>query len=324
MIMLSLQLAFGMVVLFGSAEVLIRGAVSLAKAFHVPPLVIGMTIIAIGTSAPELMVTVKAALAGAPGLAIGNVIGSNIANVLLVLGASCMLSPIDGPVTAHRRDGIVLVLGTGVFVLLCLRGGLDVVSGAILLVVFTGFLVSAYRVEKKDDAALAEHIMEVEEVRPLALGTPMVSLVVLVSLAGVVWGADVMVVAAVGIAEAYGVPEEIIGLTVVAFGTSLPELAASLVAAYRGHSDIAVGNIVGSNLFNVLAIPGVGAMVATLPVVDRLLQVDLWVMLAATAILLPILAGRWHPGRAAGVVMAALYVAYLAFNAVDAGLIGAG
>ncbi|MFQ5764424.1 MAG: calcium/sodium antiporter [Rhodospirillales bacterium] len=314
------QLVFGIVVLFGSAEVLIRGAVSLAKTYRVPPLVIGMTVIAVGTSAPELVVSVNAALTGAPGLALGNVIGSNIANVLLILGVSCMIASVGNPDNVHTRDGIILAAGSAVFVLLCAFGELGVGSGAILLVMFAGFLVSSYRLEAEDETLAAEHIEEVEEIQVLPWPVWTIALMVVAGLAGVIWGADLMVEAGVAIARAFDVPEEIIGLTLIAFGTSLPELAASVVAAYRGHADLAVGNVVGSNLFNILGIAGVAAMVTPLPVSARIFSVDLWVMLGSTALVLPILAGRWHPGRVAAVVFLVLYGAYIAFNVYDAGL----
>ncbi len=320
--MMYLQLIGGFAVLLASAEVFIRGAVSLAKILRLPPLVIGMTVVAIGTSAPELMVTLDAALVGAPGLAIGNLVGSNIANVLLVLGVSCLLSPIQGPESANRRDGVVLIAGTALFVLLCAQGQLSALSGGVMFVAFVGFLASTYRREAKDESAAAEHILEVEGIRPMASPVGIVILTLLAGLAGVVWGADLLVEGGVAIARAFGVSDEVIGLTVVAFGTSLPELAASVVAAYRGHSDIAVGNVVGSNLFNILGIAGFVAMVAPLPVAASILSFDIWVMAGATVLLLPILLGRWHPRRSSGVFFLILYGAYIGTNGYSAGLFG--
>ena len=315
-----LQLIGGIVVLFVSAEFFIRGAVSLAKIFNMPPLVIGMTVVAIGTSAPELMVTLNAALSGVPGLATGNVIGSNIANVLLVLGVSCLLSPIPGSETAHLRDSIILIGGSVLFVLLCLQGEIGPGSGGILLVVFAGFLISTYRIETLDEKTAAGHIQEVEEITPLPAPAWAVALAVVLGLAGVIWGAELLVEGGVAIAQALGISEEIIGLTVVALGTSLPELAASMVAAFRGHSDIAIGNVVGSNLFNILGIAGLAAVVTPLPVAGNILSFDIWVMLGATALVLPILTGRWHPGRGSGAFFLALYGAYIVANAYTAGL----
>ena len=185
--MIYLQLFGGFAILLASAEVFIKGAVSLAKILRLPPLVIGMTVVAIGTSAPELMVTLDAALVGAPGLALGNVIGSNIANVLLILGVCCLISPIQGPESANRRDGGVLIAGTVMFALLCAQGQLTAWSGAVLFVVFIGFLVSSYRKEAKDESTAAEHVLEVEGIRPIAAPVGIVVLTVLAGLAGLIF-----------------------------------------------------------------------------------------------------------------------------------------
>jgi cation:H+ antiporter len=322
--MMYVLLIGGMAVLLASAEVFIRGAVSLAKTLNIPPLVIGMTVVAIGTSAPELMVTMDASLSGAPGLALGNIIGSNIANVLLILGVSCLLSPMRGPDGAHTRDIFVLAGGSLLFVLLVLQGQLAVWSGGILFAAFLGFLISTYRTESRDEVAAAEHIKEVEDMGSMDAPMWAVGLSVVGGLAGIVWGADLLVEGGVDVARSFGVSEELIGLTVIALGTSLPELAASVVAARQGHSDIAVGNVVGSNLFNILGIAGLAAMVTPLPVSGAMLSFDIWVMLGATALVLPILAGRWHPGRMSGVFFLTLYVGYIGYNGFSAGLFGGG
>lgn len=322
--MMYLQLFGGIAILLASAEVFISGAVSLAKILRLPPLVIGMTVVAVGTSAPELMVTLDAVLVGAPGLALGNVIGSNIANVLLILGVSCLITPMQGPESANKRDGVVLIAGTALFALLCAQGQLTALSGGVLFVAFIGFLASTYRREAKDESAAAEHIREVEGIRSITAPVGVVVLTVLAGLAGVVWGADLLVEGAVFIARDFGVSDEVIGLTVVAFGTSLPELAASVIAAYKGHSDIAVGNVVGSNLFNILGIAGLAAMVAPLPVAASILSFDIWVMGGATVLLLPILLGRWHPRRGSAALFLVLYGAYIGANGYGAGLFGGG
>jgi len=318
--MMYLQLIGGFVVLLAAAEIFIRGAVSLAKILNIPPLVIGMTVVAIGTSAPELMVTLDASLSGSPGLAVGNLIGSNIANVLLILGVSCLLSPMKGPESANVRDSFVLMSGSALFAFFCFQGQLSLMSGGILFAAFLGFLVSTYRKESTDEEATAEHIQEVEDMPSIAAPMGVVVFTILVGLVGIIWGADFLVEGGVAIARVYGVSEEIIGLTVIAFGTSLPELAASLVAAFRGHSDIAVGNVVGSNLFNILGIAGVVSMVSPLPVSGATLSFDIWVMLGATALVLPILGGRWHPRRASGAFFLILYIAYISYNGYLAGL----
>ncbi len=321
--MIYLQFIGGVVVLLAAAELFVRGALSLSKMLNVPPLVIGMTVVAFGTSAPELGVTLDAALSGAPGLALGNIIGSNITNVLLILGASCLLSPIKSA-GASRRDGIVLVGGSLLFALLVAQGELGFWSGAALLAAFLVFLGASYRQETIDDSLTAEHILEVEGISPIKAPAWVTVLTVLLGLAGIILGAELLVEACIKIAREYKISEEIIGLTVVALGTSLPELAASGVAAYRGHSDIAVGNVVGSNLFNILGVIGLTAVVAPLPVMGNIISFDLWVMLGATALVLPILAGRWHPGRLSGIFFLLLYGAYITTNAISAGLLSTG
>ncbi|NQU62121.1 MAG: calcium/sodium antiporter [Rhodospirillales bacterium] len=320
--MIYLQLLGGFIVLLAAAEIFVRGSVSLAKILRVPPLVIGMTVVAFGTSAPELMVSLEAAIGGVPGLAIGNVIGSNIANVLLILGASALVSPIMAPESAHRRDSVALFGGSAVFVLICLTGAVGFWSGAALIVLFAGFLVSTYRIESKDKKLAAGHIQEVQEIPPLKAPLWAVAAVTGAGLVGIIWGADLLIDASVAIARTHGISEDIIGLTLVAFGTSLPELAASVVAAFRGHSDIAVGNIVGSNLFNILGVAGLTAMVAPLPVSANMLTFDIWVMLGATALLLPILAGRWQFGTKSALCFLLAYGGYILINAHNAGLLG--
>ncbi len=316
-----LQLIGGIAVLLAAAEVFIRGAVSLAKILNVPLLVIGMTIVAIGTSAPELMVSLDAALSGAPGIAVGNVVGSNIANVLLILGVSCVLSPMRGPEGANTRDGFILMAGSAMFAMLCAHGQLGLWSGGALFVAFLGFLASTYRTEIKDEEAIAEHILEVEGMSAIAAPKWAVVMSILIGLTGIIWGADLVVKGGVDVARACGVSEEVFGLTVIALGTSLPELAVCAVAACRGHSDIAVGNVVGSNLFNILGVAGVVAMVEPLPVSGNILSFDIWVMLVSTALVLPILAGRWHPARLSGVFFLALYTGYIGYICVSTGLL---
>jgi len=319
-----LHLIGGIVIMLAAAEMLIRGAVSLAKILNIPPLVIGMIVVAIGTSAPEFMVTLDASLSGAPGLAVGNLIGSNIANVLLILGISCLLSPIKGPKTANFHGSFVLMAGSSLFAVLCYQGQLSLMSGGVLFVAFLGFLVSTFRKESTDADTAAEQIEEVESMTTIAAPMGVVVLTVLGGLVGIVWGADLLVEGGVAIARVFGVSEEVIGLTVIAFGTSLPELAASVMAAYHGHSDIALGNVVGSNLFNILGIAGLVAMVTPLPVSDAILSFDIWVMLGAMALVLPILGGRWHPRRASGAFFLTLYVAYIGYNGFLAGLFAGG
>ncbi len=315
--MMYLKVAIGFVLLLVAAEFMVRGAVALAKKFGVSPLVIGMTIVAIGTSAPELVVGLQAGLAGAPGLALGNIVGSNIANVLLILGAAGLIAPIVSKHGALLRDAVVLIGGSILFAFFCMQGEIGPMSGATLVAGLAIFLYLSYKRENMEGGADAElHVEEVEEVGDLPDNMFIVWAALLGGMAGIIYGADLLVEGGVDIARNFGVSEEVIGLTLVALGTSLPELAASVVAALRGHADVAIGNVVGSNMFNILGIGGVVAMVTPLPVSNQIMTFDLWVMLGATAIMLPILIWGWRLSRPAATLFLALYVGYIAMQAI--------
>jgi cation:H+ antiporter len=306
-----IQVAAGFIILVAGAEFLVRGAVNLADRLGIPPIVVGMTVVAIGTSAPELVVSLKATVAGASGLALGNLVGSNIANVLLILGATCVLKPIVDHPGSTAMDGYVLLGGSVIFVALCLTGELSLMAGLILLAAFFGFLGATYWRDTHDPEAAAELVEEVEDLRgepkPLLLSFGFV----VGGLLGLIYGADLLVEGGTEIARAFGVSEEVIGLTLFALGTSLPELAASLVAAFRGHPAVAIGNVIGSNMFNILGVGGVIASVATIPVADQIGRFDIWVMLVSTIVLLPILLWGWRVLRPFGVLLLVCYGGYV-------------
>jgi cation:H+ antiporter len=309
---MALLLLAGLVLLLGGAEALIRGSVAIAHRLGVPPMVIGMTVVAFGTSAPELVVSVRAALAGAAGIALGNLVGSNIANVLLIIGLSSLLTPLALAVR-QPRNAVVLVAGTLLFVLLAVTGTIERWGGGLLLLGFAAFLAASGWQEKqgKPDVTALSRQQEIEHRAPSRQGLAGFAVLALGGLAAVLYGADILVDGAVALARLLDVSEAVIGLTVIAVGTSLPELAASAVAGLRRHPDVAIGNIVGSNLFNLLAIGGIAGVVRPLPVDLQILAFDLWVMLGATLLLLPLLSG-WRCGRLAGVVLLAGYGGYLA------------
>lgn len=323
--MMYVQIFAGFVLLLGGAEVLVRGAVALASRLGVSPLVIGMTVVALGTSAPEMVVSLDAVLSGAPGLALGNVVGSNIANVLLILGATCLVQPILTRSHALAKDALVLLGGSVVFAGLCLLGEIGFLSGTLLVAIFLGFLGYSYwREIVLGDRAAERHAAEVEEITGLA-ASPWLSWAALAGgLAGVIYGADLLVEGGVALARMAGIPEEVIGLTLIALGTSLPELAASVAAAVRGHVGLSIGNIVGSNLFNILGVAGTVAMVETLPVHEQIRRFDLWVMMGSTGVLVAFLIGGWRLGRLTGGVFLAGYVAYIASQALGISGIVAG
>ena len=312
--MMYLQLIAGFVLLLGGAEFLVRGAVALAHRLGVTPLVIGMTVVAFGTSAPELVVCVDAALSGASGIALGNVVGSNVANILLILGASALLMPVAAA-SGMARDNAVLMGGSVLFAGLAWYGTLGLWQGLVLLVAFFGFLGYSYRREVLSDIGAAGAAIDAASQvggRPMALW--LASVLLVGGLAGVIYGADLLVEGGVSVARSLGVSEEVIGLTLIAVGTSLPELAASVVAAVRGHVEMVLGNVIGSNLFNLLGVAGTAAVVAPLAVPDQIREFDLGVMLGATALLIVCLMAGRRIGRPEGMLFLVVYAAYMAIQ----------
>lgn len=282
-------------------EMLVRGAVAVAERLRISPIVIGVTLVGFGTSTPELLTSVQAALAGAPGIALGNVVGSNIVNILLILGAAAAIRPIAVGGAAFRRDGAVLALATVLCLAVVLMGELGRAAGLVFLAGLVAYVIFAIRtgaaVEPEPDAA------------PLGMGVA--SVLFVAGLAITIVGARALVFGAVDLATAFGVSEAVVGLTVVAVGTSLPELVTSLVAARKGQSDLAFGNIVGSNIFNVLGILGVTALVQPLAVPPEIAAFDIWVMVAATVALVWAAVSGWRITRGEGTAFVLAYVAYL-------------
>ena len=316
--MVYLFLGLGIALLLICGDALVRGAVALSVRLGIPTLVIGLTIVAFGTSAPELVVSLRAALAGAPGIAIGNVVGSNIANILLVLGLPAIIVA-----TATKQDFVVrntlyVILATLVFIALCLVGPLTFWHGAVLFGLLLAFLWGqAKQAEQHKDMAtvLGEEAMELlEEDATQGRNAWQISGLLLVGLIGLPLAATLTVDSASEIARRFQVSEEVIGLTLVALGTSLPELATTLTAALKGHPALAIGNVLGSNLFNLLAVMGVTAMVAPVPVPPGFLRADLWIMLGAAVLLLPFVLKGYEIGRKAGIGFMAAYLGYLYFS----------
>ncbi|MEQ9643184.1 MAG: calcium/sodium antiporter [Alphaproteobacteria bacterium] len=319
--MMYLMVAGGLIVLLVGGDILVRGAVALAQRLGVTPLVIGLTVVGFGTSAPELMVCVSAALDGASELAIGNVVGSNIANVLLVLGLPALIFPIACNAAGLRRDAGLMLLVSAGFVALCLSGLIGRVDGMVMLALLFGFLIWSYVNAMRGDGGVDAIAEEIQDLAGQSRSLAMSFALVLVGIVGLIGGAKLLVVGAVDIARAAGLSEAVIGLTLVAVGTSLPELATSLVAAVRRQGDVAIGNVVGSNLFNLLGIMGVTAIVRPIPIPASFQSFDLWVMLAAALLPLPFIARRTAIGRRAGAVLLLLYVGYVfaLFHGVAAG-----
>lgn len=313
-LMTFVYLIAGLVLLVAGAEVLVRGAAKLAAQFGIPPLIIGLTVVAFGTSAPETAVSVQAAFNGSGDLAIGNVIGSNIANVLLILGLTALIAPLIVSRQLIRLD-VPIMIGASLLTFgLAWDGSLSRLDGALLfagVLAYTGFLIYSARKDKGgDDDEFAKEFGLDEAPKPYAwainLGLIIAGLVLLVT------GSNFLVEGAVTLARALGISELVIGLTVVAVGTSLPELATSILAAIKGERDIAVGNIVGSNIFNLLCVLGLASLVspAAISVSPNALAFDFPVMIAVAVACLPIFFAGYRINRWEGLLFLAYYVAY--------------
>lgn len=293
----------GLIGLFFGGEGLVRGSVGIARQMAIPPLLIGLTVVGFGTSTPELLVSVGAAWRGAPDIALGNVVGSNIANILLIIGLSALVWPIKVMGATLRRDTAVMMAAVLVLVPIFALAQMGRVSGLVLVAGLAAYLVWAYL---QPGDAVPE-----DEDAPAPASTLVSTLWVVGGLVALMVGARFLVDGAVSIARGYGISEAFIGLTIVAVGTSLPELVTSLIAALKRQSEIAIGNIVGSNIFNVLGILGVTALIAPIPVASRFLTFDLPVMIGVSLILTALLLTRPVIGRSVGVAMLASYVAYV-------------
>jgi cation:H+ antiporter len=338
------RILLGLVLLVAGGELLVRGASGLATRIGMSSLVVGLTVVAFATSAPELAVTLGAVMGGEPGLAVGNVVGSNIANVLMILGSSAIILPLLVKVQLVRIDIPFMAALSILFLLLAIDGGFSRVDGLILLVLLVLYIAVAIILSRRDGhvdelrgpgasiaTASAGRVGQtartsgdtmteaVEDVEARgSIGRDLV--LVLIGVVLLVVGANILVKGATGIATAFGVSDLIVGLTVVAIGTSLPELATSIVAVRRGQRDLAVGNVVGSNIFNIGAVAGLAAMISPtgLPVPESALALDIPLMIAASVVLLPLaftgsVIARWEGG-----LLVALYVSYLLYTVLAA------
>ena len=307
----------GLVILLLAGDSLVRGAVNLSLRLGVPALIVSLTIVAFGTSAPELLIAVQAIHDHVPGLAMGNVVGSNTANILLVLGAPALLAGLSTGDCDTRKSYLQMLAATVLFVVLALGGIITWVQGLALLAALGLMLSSAFRQaihhRRAVAAGLEDETEEDEDVEGADPDMPWwkVGLFLALGLIGLPLGADLLVDASTNIARQYGVSETVIGLTLVALGTSLPELATTVMAALRNQAEVAMGNVIGSNMFNLLAIIGIASFVGPIPVEPGILQFDLWVMLAASLLLAPFVFLKWHMGRGWGIVLAVLYVVYI-------------
>lgn len=303
--------ALGLVMLLLAGDVLVKGAVNLALRLGIPALIVSLTIVAFGTSAPELLISVQSILDGVPGLALGNVVGSNTANVLLVLGIPALLATL-GATSDTRREYMFMIAATFLFIVLCFFGPLSWWHGVILLIGLALVLGDAVRKAHahRKAASCADDLDDLDEADP-NMSWWKIGLYLLLGMIGLPLGASLLIDSATSIATEYGISDAVIGLTLVAVGTSLPELATTISAAYRRQADVAIGNVIGSNVFNLLAIIGIAVFVGPIPVDPEILRFDLWVMLAASILIAPFVFYRWPMGRAVGLGFSALYAGYI-------------
>ena len=303
-----LVLLAGLVLLILGGDFLVRGASGIALRAKITPLVVGLTVVAFGTSAPELLVSLKAALAGTPDIAIGNVVGSNICNLALVLGLTAVIRPIGVNKDSLKFDWPMTMGASLLLYFLVMDGWVNTLDGALfvaILITFTVFIIRKSRKETKASEALED--LDI----PAPSGKPVKDyLFVLLGGVGLYFGAEWFVSSSVTLAAFLGVSERVISITVVALGTSLPELFTSVIASVKKETDMAVGNLVGSNIFNVLSILGITSIVTQIEVNELMRDVDMVWMLAITALILPMMLTRRTVSRLEGGILLTVYVAY--------------
>lgn len=294
----------GLALLVLGGDNLVKGAVNLSLRLGVTPTVVGLTVVAFGTSAPELIVSLSAALKGSTDIAMGNVVGSNIANVLVILGACAALTGIPTKGLDLKESWVMMMAASVVLVVMAISGPIGRIDGVLLLVMLGLVLWRQLSTASADASDAPEGADTSASGKKIALwlGIGLIALPV---------GAQMLVTGATDIARIFGISEAVIGLTLVAVGTSLPELAASIASARAGRADMALGNVVGSNLFNILAILGITAIIKPLPIPPQMLQLDLWVMLVASALLWPFLFRGVRMGKRVGLALLAGYALYV-------------
>ncbi len=309
-----LYAGLGLVILLFAGDALVRGTVNLSLRLGVPALIVSLTIVAFGTSAPELLIAIQAIIDGAPGLALGNVVGSNTANVLLVLGLPALLATFHTSGCETRKSYLYMIFASLLFTAICFVGPITWLHGVILLAALGFVLTDAFLQAKSHHKSSRDaNLVDIEDLDGADPNMPWWQIVIfmLLGLAGLPLGANLLVEGSVSIATHYGVSDTVIGLTLVAVGTSLPELATTGMAVIRKQADVALGNVIGSNMFNLLAIIGISSLVGPIPVAENILSFDIWVMLATSALLLPFVFFKRDITRIWGIILSALYAAYV-------------
>lgn len=294
-------------------DMLVRGAVAMAQKFGLPPMVIGLTLVGFGTSSPELVTSLEAALNGSSGIAVGNIIGSNIGNILLILGIAAFLAPIAVDPAAFKRDGLVMVLASALCLGAVLIGDIGRLAGLSFVLALAFYLsytlITESRLVESPESAVYEAEAELVGVRGHALAIDLG--IAAIGLLVTILGAKFLVSGAVTLAQIAGMSEAVIGLTIVAIGTSMPELVTSVIAVRKGQGDVALGNVLGSNIFNILGILGITTLVQPMQIPPEIIQFDIWIMCAATALLVLFARTGWRVGRREGAIMVMCYIGYL-------------
>lgn len=312
---ITISIILGFILLVVGGDTLVKGAVAVARKMGLSELLIGLTLVGIGTSMPELVTNLEGALTGVPDLAVGNVVGSNICNILLILGTAAAIYPITCPNDLLRRDGIWLVLSLLVFVACELFGSINQLAGVVFIGLLAAYMIILYKQEKTDHGESAQmHEHEAEVVQPWLQSTAGGALLVVVGLALTIGGAKLAVSGAVALASSIGVSDMVIGLTVVALGTSLPELVTAVMAARRGASDVALGTVIGSNIFNIFMVLGMTSIIHPLQIPAEALTSDIPMMVISTLLLLVFIRSGRKLSRTEGSFFVLLYFAYMAYS----------
>lgn len=319
-----LSILAGLAMLAVGGDVLVRGASGAAKRLGVSPLLVGLTVVGFGTSTPELVTSLQAAFAGSPGIAVGNVVGSNISNSLLILGLTAIAAPLVVDPRAFGRDALALAIATGALAWAVLQGSLTREMGLTALGALLVYIFVVWLTERRRPDAEAQRVED--QAREPSKGAPRLWIALPLVAAGIaitIYGAHLLVDGAIELARGLGVSDTVVGLTIVGVGTSLPELVTSVVAALRKQGDVALGNVVGSNLYNILGILGVTAVLRPLDVPDQIVRLDIWVLAAATLLMILFARRLGKVTRAEGLLMVVAYAAYVGWLAWSSGIQGA-
>ena len=306
--MVWLQALLGLIVLLVAGDLLVRGAVNFSLKIKIPAFIVSLTVVALGTSAPELLVAIRAILDNSPGIALGNVVGSNIANVFLVLGIPALIAGINTRECNTRKNYVFMMIATVIFLSVAFIGNFSLPQGILFLILLALFLLITARDTLKMQDKISN--LEVENADPNLVFWKII-LFLSLGFIGLPIGADILVTNSSLIAKSYGLSDEVIGLTLVALGTSLPELATTLMAALRKQAEVALGNVIGSNIYNLFAIVGITTMFGDIPIAPSFFSFDFWIMLGAGIVLFPFVYMRVNINRLWGAFLTLTYAAYL-------------